>query len=28
VMAKGIYRWAAKESVAILDSGTNESTGP
>jgi alkyl sulfatase BDS1-like metallo-beta-lactamase superfamily hydrolase len=28
VMAKGIYRWAAKESAAILDSGTNEGTGP
>jgi alkyl sulfatase BDS1-like metallo-beta-lactamase superfamily hydrolase len=28
VMAKGIYRWAAKESAAMLDSGTNESTGP
>jgi len=28
VMAKGIYRWAANESAAKLESDPNESTGP
>jgi len=28
VMAKGIYRWAANESTAKLESDPNESTGP